>query len=166
MSQVLATELPQDAFLTNYESREDVYTDCFMTEVPGSVSLETFVNAFFNTWLFRIERRILSVFAKKPSSDQDIANLASGASQSMAAWSVETRDEDQLLLEVADAGIRTWLMREDRDGGTRLYFGSAILPLASDHNGAPKMPFVFHALLRFHKLYARALLYLAKNALR
>lgn len=165
MVQVEAISLPEAAYLNAYEQQAGVYTDCFRTEVPKGVSLETYVNAFFNTWLFRVERRILGLFARAPSSDQDIADLASGAAQKMAAWHVEQRDADQLLLEVPQTAIRTWLMRESGNGVTQLYFGSAILPLASDRHGAPKIPFLFHALLGFHKLYARALLYSARRAL-
>ena len=166
MPHVISTTLPDTAFLNTYEQSEGVYTDCFQTELPKGVSLEAYVNAFFNTWLFRIERVILSALARRPSTDGDIARLAAGTSNTMAAWQVETRDADQILLEVPQTPIRTWLMRKGVGETTQLYFGSAILPHATDRNGNPKMPFLFHALLGFHKLYARALLYLAKRALR
>jgi hypothetical protein len=109
---------------------------------------------------------ILNTAAKKPASDEDIARLAQGTSNTMSAWQVERRDADQILLEVPQTPIRTWLMRSGEGEKTQLYFGSAILPDAVDRNGNAKMPFLFHALLGFHKLYARALLFSAKRALR
>jgi hypothetical protein len=166
MVQVIATTLPKSACLNDYEHRAGVYTDCFQTELPKGGTLESYINAFFNTWLFRIERMILSTAAKKPVSDEDIARLAQGTSNTMSAWQVERRDADQILLEVPQTPIRTWLMRSGEGEKTQLYFGSAILPDAVDRNGNAKMPFLFHALLGFHKLYARALLFSAKRALR
>ncbi|MDB9708066.1 hypothetical protein OAA76_05785 [Planktotalea frisia] len=166
MVQVIATTLPKSACLNDYEHHAGVYTDCFQTELPKGGTLESYINAFFNTWLFRIERMILSTAAKKPVSDEDIARLAQGTSNTMSAWQVERRDADQILLEVPQTPIRTWLMRSGEGEKTQLYFGSAILPDAVDRNGNAKMPFLFHALLGFHKLYARALLFSAKRALR
>jgi hypothetical protein len=166
MVQVIATTLPKSACLNDYEHRAGVYTDCFQTELPKGGTLESYINAFFNTWLFRIERMILNTAAKKPASDEDIARLAQGTSNTMSAWQVERRDADQILLEVPQTPIRTWLMRSGEGEKTQLYFGSAILPDAVDRNGNAKMPFLFHALLGFHKLYARALLFSAKRALR
>jgi hypothetical protein len=166
MVQVIATTLPKSACLNDYEHHAGVYTDCFQTELPKGGTLESYINAFFNTWLFRIERMILNTAAKKPASDEDIARLAQGTSNTMSAWQVERRDADQILLEVPQTPIRTWLMRSGEGEKTQLYFGSAILPDAVDRNGNAKMPFLFHALLGFHKLYARALLFSAKRALR
>jgi hypothetical protein len=166
MVQVIATTLPKSACLNDYEHHAGVYTDCFQTELPKGGTLESYINAFFNTWLFRIERMILNTAAKKLVSDEDIARLAQGTSNTMSAWQVERRDADQILLEVPQTPIRTWLMRSGEGEKTQLYFGSAILPDAVDRNGNAKMPFLFHALLGFHKLYARALLFSAKRALR
>ena len=42
--------------------------------------------------------------------------------------------------------------------GTRLYFGSAVVPVMNAATGKSEMGFVFKALLGFHKLYSRALL--------
>lgn len=111
MVQVIATTLPKSACLNDYEHHAGVYTDCFQTELPKGGTLESYINAFFNTWLFRIERMILSTAAKKPVSDEDIARLAQGTSNTMSAWQVERRDADQILLEVPQPPIRTWLMR-------------------------------------------------------
>jgi len=125
-----------------------------------------FINAFFNSWLFRIERLILKLTLKKPATDQDITKLANGMSNTMTAWRIEQRDDNQILLEVPDTPIRTWLMREDAGDHTNLYFGIAILPMRTDKNGKPAMSHISIVLMGFHQLYARALLYLAKRALR
>ena len=165
MSNITATALPEPAFLNVYEADPHTHTDCFQTSIAKNVPLEDFINAFFNSWLFRIERLILKLTVKKPSTDDDIAKLANGTSDSMAAWRTEQRDVDQILLQVPDTPIRTWLMRQSDGDQTRLYFGSTILPARTDKDGKPAMGHMFIVLMGFHKLYARALLYLAKRAL-
>ena len=166
MSQITSTALPEDAFLTRYEMQPHTHTDCFHTRLPKQIPLEDFVNAFFSSWLFRIERLILKLTVKKPATDEDIAKLAKGTSSTMAAWVTEERSEDQLLLQVPDTPIRTWLMRETDGECTHLYFGSAILPARTDKGGKPAMGHIFFVLMGFHKLYARALLFCARRALR
>lgn len=166
MSQITATALPETAFLARYEAQPDTHTDCFQVTLPKHIPLEDFINAFFNSLLFRIERLILKLTVKKPSTDEDIAKLANGTSDTMAAWQLEQRDENQILLEVPQTPIRTWLMRRTDGDHTHLYFGSAILPSRKDRHGKPAMGHLFFVLTWFHILYARALLYLAKRALR
>ena len=83
---------------------------------------------------------------------------------------VEARAENQLLLCSIDGRTRSWLMVSTTDvpSGTRLYFGSALLPGRKAGNastGKPEMGFVFKALLGFHKLYSRALLSTAARRL-
>ena len=41
---------------------------------------------------------------------------------------------------------------------TRLYFGSAVVPVVHEASGQRRMGFGFRALLGFHKLYSRILL--------
>ena len=41
---------------------------------------------------------------------------------------------------------------------TRLYFGSAVVPVANAGSGEDSIGFAFRALLGFHKLYSRVLL--------
>ena len=50
-------------------------------------------------------------------------------------------------------------------GATRLYFGSAVVPVRDRVSGQPRMGFVFQALLGFHKLYSRVLLGAARSRL-
>lgn len=166
MSQITASALPPRAFLARFETQPNVHTDCFQTSLARDVSLEEYVNAFFNTWLFRIERLILKLTIGKPSTDADIARLANGSADHMAAWRVLERGDNQLLLEVPDTAVRTWLMRQVDGDQTHLYFGSALLALRKDKEGNPTIGPVFRGLMGFHKFYARALLFCAKRALR
>ena len=49
--------------------------------------------------------------------------------------------------------------------GTRLYFGSAVVPRRSARAGKPSLGPLFSALLGFHKLYSRILLRAARSRL-
>jgi hypothetical protein len=166
MSPVSTTPLPESAFLNEYASQEGCYTDCFSACVSKDVSLTRFIAVFFKTPVFRLERVLLGVFARKPSTSQDVSDLAAGISEQMAVWRVEARAEDQLLLKVGTGPIRTWLMCECKSGETRLYFGSAVLPLETDKQGRPRMAFAFRASYGFHKVYSWILLSAAARALR
>jgi hypothetical protein len=48
---------------------------------------------------------------------------------------------------------------------TRLYLGSAVVPVVSRSTGPSSIGFLFKALLGFHKLYSRALLGAAQSRL-
>ena len=151
--------LPGHALLARYGG-EQGYADCYVATVPRPVSQAEYVEAFYTTGLFKVERRILAVLARRPSTDAQAGELARGLRDRFAAWTVEDRGPDQLLLADAVGGTRSWLMTEpDGRGGTRLYFGSAVVPRRrSDGSARPRMGFLFHALLGFHKRYSRALL--------
>lgn len=160
--------LPDNALLRRYEGRH--YTDCFSVVVPGTVSHQQFIQAFYKTWLFRLERLILKWAVKKPSSDDDVDRLASGEAQSFAAWTVEDRAQDQLLLCDFQGNTRSWLMVEGQgdhvSGETRLFFGSAVIKNIEQDNGTTEMGQAYRILLGFHKLYSRALLKTACHRLR
>jgi hypothetical protein len=138
------------------------YADCYVTELPGSVSHAQFVEAFYTTALFKLERLLLAVFASFPSTDAHAKDLAEGQRASFAAWSVEARAPNQLLLSAGRT--RSWLMVVAPAGidgnGTRLFFGSAVVPRRA--NGRGGLGPVFGALLGFHKMYSRALLLSAR----
>jgi hypothetical protein len=157
--------LPDHALLATYRDA-GAYTDCYATEVDDSVSQADYVEAFYCTWLFKIERQLLALFVDRPSSDALARELATGASEAFAAWTVEGRAADQLLLCDYQGRTRSWLMREPQaTGGTRLYFGSAVVPVR-DRNGHMRMGAVFRLLLGFHRLYSRLLLGAAVARLR
>jgi hypothetical protein len=146
-------KLPDAALLRRY-TEAGAYTDCYGITVARDLDHARFVEAFYTTWLFKLERAILAVAVRKPSSDAEARALARGETETFAAWRVEARAIDQLLLCDYQGRTRSWLMREGVDGGTRLYFGSAVVPRA----GTRSMGGGFSALLGFHKLYSRALL--------
>ena len=129
-----------------------------------------FVEAFYTGGLFKLERLLLRVLLSKPSTDLQARQLAAGELKEFGAWTVEARADDQLLLCAIDGRTRSWLMVSTTDvpGGTRLYFGSALLPARKTGNastGKPMMGFVFKALLSFHNFYSRALLSAAARRL-
>jgi hypothetical protein len=106
----------------------------------------------------------------KPSTDAQAKQLAAGAIDSFAAWHVEKRSNDQLLLSDFRGRTRSWLMvapLEAVNGArTRLYFGSAVIPVQSARTGKNTLGVVFRGLLGFHRIYSEVLLYAAKSRLR
>jgi len=129
------------------------YADCFTIEISGRVSLPQFVEAFYTSRVFKLERLILQWLVNKPSTDIEAKELAAGSRDRFAAWTVEGRSADQLLLCDYLGHTRSWLMvapreRESEDG-TRLYFGSVVVPVRR---------FPYNVLLGFHRLYSRVLL--------
>jgi len=157
--------LPASALLRKYDY-EGAYTDCYVTEVAISTSIAQFIEAFYTTRLFHLERLILKWLVAKPSSDADVGRLARAETNSFAAWSVEDRASDQLLLCDILHRTRSWLMVApiENSTGSRLYFGSAIVPPRST-SGKAGLGFPFNALLGFHKLYSRGLLRAARSRL-
>jgi len=112
---------------------------------------------------------MLAWFVARPSTDLQARQLAEGSTDSFAAWRVEGRAPDQVLLADFMGRTRSWLMVAPAPGGagagTRLYFGSAVVPRRHTGHGRPRMGFAFHALLGFHKLYSRLLLQAARSRL-
>ena len=162
MSLVKPSELPQIALLRASRAL-GAFTDCYVAEVDGTVLLSVFVEAFYTTALFKVERTILKWLAGKPSTDADAKKLGEGTTDFFAAWRVESRSSEQLLLVDFTGRTKSWLMVVPVSGATgqvqtRLYFGSAVIPRKGSTSGARKMDFAFRALLGFHRLYSRLLL--------
>jgi hypothetical protein len=160
MHGVQACALPEFALLRKYAT-VGTYTDCYGVDIPGCISHAKFVEAFYTTWLFRIERWILGLLARRPSTDIQAAALAAATRDEFAAWHVEQRAANQILLCDFQGRTRSWLMiRDISDGGgrTRLYFGSAVVPRIDPASGKSSLGLVYRALLGFHKVYSRLLL--------
>ena len=140
---------------------QGAYLDCYTTVVRGAVSLVQFVEAFYTTLLFKLERLILFLLLK-PSTDSDARRLAHGESNAFAAWTVEARTEDQLLMRDFLGRTRSWFMiaLEDWDGDivTRLYFGSVVVASVNKRTGKRELGLPALASLPIHKLYSRVLL--------
>ncbi len=167
MPSVTPCPLPADALLRRYVDSGD-YTDCFCIDAGSPVTQAEFVAAFYTTWIFRLERLILKLVLNRGSSDTDARRLAEAAADSFAAWRVEQRADDQLLLTDYAGQTRSWLMTrpaEDNGGATRLYFGSAIIARVDRHSGEREMKPLFRLLLGFHRLYSRLLLLAARSRL-
>ncbi len=157
--------LPEGAIITPYRDKGD-YTDCFVATVPGEVTIARFIEAFYTSPLFKVERFILRWVVRKPSTDAEARALALGEADRYAAWTVEGRVENQLLMCDHLSRTRSWLMvMPDGENATRLHFGTVVVKVRSRLTGEPTLGPVFHALLWFHKLYARALLRAAVNRL-
>lgn len=150
-------ELPPDALLRRYVDA-GAYTDCYRLDLPARCTHAEYVAAFYTTWLFKLERAILARFVARPSTDAQAGELARGARDAFAAWTVEARAPDQLLMCDFQHRTRSWLMSVAESETTRLYFGSAVVPVADARTGEKRMGAAFRALLGFHKLYSRALL--------
>lgn len=153
--------LPPGALLSRYQ-QDGNHADCFFIDIPGSISQPQFVQAFYTTPLFRLERLILKWAVSRPSSDDQVARLASGEGGDFAAWSVEDRSDNQLLMADFQGRTKSWLMTAPNDTQsapcTRLYFGSAVLPARNHKTGEQGLGFAYRLLLGFHKLYSVALL--------
>ncbi|MEJ2695004.1 MAG: hypothetical protein P8166_18845, partial [Candidatus Thiodiazotropha sp.] len=79
---------------------------------------------------------------------------------SFAAWDVEAKEPNQLLLSDFQGRTRSWLMCAPAgdDRYSRLFFGSAVVPRLDQQTGEKRMGTAFYALQGFHKIYSRALL--------
>jgi hypothetical protein len=166
MPEIIASELPAEALLNRYRE-EGAYTDCYVTHIPYGIAHAEYIEAFYTTWLFKLERWLITRLVHRPSTDGEAGELALGRRGSFAAWDVEQIMADQLLMCDFQRRTRSWLMSVpmDNDRGTRLYFGSAVVPIIDRQSGEARMGFLFQALLGFHKLYSRALLHFTASKL-
>ncbi len=160
MPTVNVCEVPLTSCLRQYKDGPG-YADCYVTQVPRTVTQAAYIEAFYTSPLFKIERILLHYLASKPATDADARALAGGGATRFSAWRVEAQSSTELLLADFTGRTRSWLMAApaplgNDPPGTLLYFGSAVVPLPSQ--GAQSMGWLFHALLGFHRLYSRMLL--------
>ena len=157
--------VPPRTLLDNYVANGS-YVDCYSTEIPGQVSFPEFIFAFYTTFLFKLERSILTWTVSKPSTDDQARQLSTGASETFAAWHVENRSENEILMCDFQGRTRSWLkVVPVDDARTRLYFGSAVVHIRNPKTGARSPGSVFQVLLGFHKVYSILLLHSAKSNL-
>lgn len=155
MSRVRRAPLPAHSLLQSV-ARDGGYTDCYVTTIPRTVTHAQYVETFYTSWLFKLERFILTHTVRKPSTDAEARALARGERTTFAAWSQQARAPDQLVMLDFLSRTCSWLMVVPEAGGTTLYFGTGITRLSGG----------FRILLAFHKLYSRALLAAARSRLR
>ena len=96
MPAILPKPLPESSLLARHRGAE-CYRDAFCARVPGEVSLAAFIAAFYASGAFWPERMALHLIGRG-ADRADIAALAEGKAQRFAAWSVEARKGDQILL--------------------------------------------------------------------
>ena len=164
----MSMELPSGALLHRHREA-GAYTDCYVAEIARRVTQAEYVEAFYTSWVFKLERLLLDWLVSKPSTDLQARALARGAVGSFSAWTVEVRTANQLLLCDFQGRTRSWLMSaaipDDASSRTRLYFGSAVVPVVDARSGRKTMGWVYRALLGFHKVYSRLLLWAAVSRL-
>ena len=168
MSRIESCPLPDDALLARY-CQQGAYADCYRTDISGKVTQAEYVAAFYTTPLFKVERMILATVLSLPSTDEQARKLAEGALDHFAAWHVEARAADQLLMCDFQQRTRSWFMVAplpgDNGAHTRLYFGSGVVPSRNPKTGNRSLGPLYRALLGFHKIYSRALLHSARMQL-
>jgi hypothetical protein len=74
---LVSSPLPPGALLAKYV-REGAYADCYVTDIAGAVSHAQYVEAFYTTAVFKLERLILKWAVSKPSTDGEARQLAAG----------------------------------------------------------------------------------------
>lgn len=163
------TDRPPINALTGKYARSGAFVDCFYIDIPREVTLDHFMQAFYNTALFKLELSLLSVWVKGPSSNNNIVHLAPDQFHSFSIWTLEAKEDNQILLCDHSGRTRSWLMVKPVTSVgpspmTRLYFGSVVVPQRKKH-GRKSFGMLFHLLSGFHRLYSRALLKSAFNKL-
>ena len=162
MPNIYPCEVPLNSLLSRYKGG-DAYADCYMVEVSGVITQASFIEAFYTSALFKVERSILTHLAHKPAYDADVWQLANGKTVTFSAWNVEAQTSTELLLADFTGRTRSWLMtmpvtKNNQQSSTRLYFGSAVVPRSIKGVLKPKMGWGFYALFGFHRLYSLLLL--------
>lgn len=157
-------ELPAHALLQRFRD-SGAYTDCYVAEIDREVSQAEYIRAFYTTLPFKTERLILKWAVSKPSTDEEAGLLAEGKSERFAAWYVEAREDHQVLLSDFRDRTRSWLMVVPAEEGTRLYFGSAVVPEVDADTQEARMGKGFSLLMGFHRLYSKILLSAARRRL-
>ena len=65
MTAIEACELPSDALLRRYLNGAG-YADCYFTEIAGTFTHAEYVEAFYTTAVFKLERLLLAWFVSRP----------------------------------------------------------------------------------------------------
>ena len=151
--------LPDGTLLQEFVERGE-YTDCFAVRAASDVTFSSYVESFYTTRLFKMERLILKWLISMPSTDQQARQVAHNEIHTFAAWKEHSRSENQLVMMDFRQQTCSWFMLLPQDDGNRLYFGSAVMRNQQTPSGM-KMKWTFRCLLGLHRLYSRALLHAA-----
>lgn len=161
MPKIIETDLPHDSLSAKY-LEQGAFVDCYSVEIARDVSLQRYIQAFYSTPLFKLERGILSLVTGRRASDLDAFQLAQGQVNDFSIWRVEERTSTQILMCDSSHKTRSCLMvkkvTSSQKSVSRLYFGSVVVPDQVFEDGQGKFGFLFHGLGLFHRWYSRALL--------
>lgn len=167
MFSIEKSAVPANSLLASYTGNG--YTDSYRTELTGHISMEDYVYKFYTSSLFKLERFILTWSVRKPSTDTQAKEISEGNTNKFAAWTLEDRRENELLMRDMADHTRSWFMVNHlgtkESPKTQLYFGTGISPSPRRKNEKPSIGFFFNVLLPFHKVYSVLLLYFAKRQL-
>lgn len=169
MFSVEPCSLPDQSLLKRYANGL-AYTDCYRVEILRNITLAQYVNAFYTTTIFKLERVILKWVLSRPSSDDQARQVAHAETDNFAAWYIEDRCENQLLMSDLQGSTRSWFMvstaSTSMNSPTQLYFGSAVIK-ANKKTGSVNLSsgLAFHVLIGFHKFYSNLLLSSAHSRL-
>jgi hypothetical protein len=169
MFSITQKPLPTDALLATYRGgthpdRWGLQGDCFEVTVHQPVSLTDFVAAFYTSQVFRIERLVLQVLARAPSTDAQARAVAEGSGCSFAVWRVGERTSTQLLMCDRYEKTRSWFRVVPIGGAyTTLQFGSGVT--SNERSSKRSMSAGFRLLMRFHVVYSQVILHAAVRSL-
>lgn len=158
-SSVSEAPLPDGALLREFSDRGE-YTDCFVARADRDVTFPAFVEAFYTTRLFKLERYILDWLIARPSSDEEARQLSLNEIHAFAAWNEYSRRDDQLVMIDFRQRTCSWFMLVPAASGSQLYFGSAVMR-DRGHASGKRIRWTYRAMLGLHRLYSRALLHAA-----
>lgn len=147
MAKIESISVPEGSLLAEF-GPPNAYRDCFTCDMPGSVSLEQFVERFYCSAAFRPERVVLGLIGRG-ASNGDARAVAQGDVESFAAWNVVSRRDDEVLLQDFRGATASWFSVRSIGTSTQLLFGSWV--------GEPDRG-VVRALMPFHRWYSRVLL--------
>ena len=146
----MKANVPEGALLRPYADRADCFTDAYCADVGRPMALDAYLRAFYATWAFAPEKLLLRLALRRPAQVFEVGPLALGEADCFAAWDVEARTKDEVLLVDLGGRTRSWFKVD----GSTVYFGSAVVPPTP---GAD-LGLLFKSLLGFHKVYSRVLL--------
>lgn len=165
MPVVTEAPVPPASLLGRLAAERAAFADAYTLDLLRPVPLAAFVEAFYTTRLFKLERWLIARTGR-PCTDAEVRAVARGEDRRLAAWTVEARAPGELLMHEDSGATRSWFQVEAISGGvTRLWFGSAVLPRRRGPGGEPRFSPVVHALMGFHRAYSRALLKAAASKL-
>ena len=163
-SSVNEAPLPDGALLQEFVDLGE-YTDCFVTHVSAEGTFPAYVESFYTTYLFKAERMILKWLVSRPSTDEEARQLSRNEINEFAAWKEHSRSDNQLVMMDFRQQTCSWFMLVPSEGGSSMYFGSAVMRNRKTSSGN-KMKWTYRSLLGFHRLYSRALLQAAARRFR